>query len=61
MSILQLSTHDIIQSWTTPWCIHLWIGLGIAFVYYVYLDRYAHHTASTKYKVGIRLISILPL
>lgn len=61
MSILQLSTHDIIQSWTIAMVHSLWIGLGIAFVYYVYLDRYAHHTASTKYKAGIGLISILPL
>lgn len=53
--------QDLLQAWVWAMVHSVWIGLVLAFIFYTYLGLNPSSSSKTKYRVGISLMTLLPV
>jgi len=61
ISSLFSNQQQLLQAWVWAMLHSVWIGLVLAFIYYTYLGLKPGASSKTKYRVGISLMTLLPV
>lgn len=56
-----MDRQSLLTAWTWSMAHSLWIGLVLAFIFYAFLQQFASSSSKTKYRVGLGLLTVLPV